>query len=249
MTVVKHPIVLERIYPKEMNSDDSSDAASIEIHMARYHFATENLVGSTILDMACGCGFGTALMAHAHPDKSFTGVDIDPEAIDYAKSNYSAKNLNYVCADALTWNENKYDSIVSLETIEHLPKPDMLVQNILAMLTAEGRVIASVPVTPTCDGNPHHLHDFTKRSFNALFSQHGFINSKELEQLQPWEYKGIFSNKTTVKHRSQSVGNNVLHYYQKHPLAVVSRIKSILINGLCNIYLTAVFEQEKLLQK
>jgi SAM-dependent methyltransferase len=243
MTAVKHPIELERIYPKEMNKEDSDDLASIEIHMDRYQFASENLVGNSILDMACGCGFGTALLAETHPDKFFTGVDIDPRAIEYAKKHYSAKNLNYICADALSWNDGKYDSIVSLETIEHLPTPTRLIQNILSILSDQGRVIASVPVTPTCDGNPHHLHDFTKRSFSALFTQHGFSRGKEFEQRQPWIFKGLFSHQTNVEHRSQNVGNNVLHYYQKHPLALLSRIKSIVTNGLCNIYLTAVFEK------
>ena len=243
MAVIEQPVKLERIYPKEMDGADASDVASIEIHMARYRFASENLVGNKVLDIACGCGFGTALMAQAHPDKAFTGVDIDPQAIEYARSTYTAENLNFVCADALDWKEGSYDAIVSLETIEHLPTPATFVENIVSLLSDGGRVIASVPVTPSCDGNPHHLHDFTRRSFNTLFSQHGLISGKEFEQVQPWEFKGVFSKKTEVVHRSQGVGNNVLHYYRKHPLALVWRIKSILQHGLCNIYLTAVFER------
>lgn len=245
MPTTEQPVLLERIYPKEMNSDDRSDAQSIELHMNRYRFASKNLLGEEILDMACGCGFGTALMAQAHPEKRFTGVDIDPDAISYAKSKYQADNLTYVCADALSWTSGHYDSIVSLETIEHLPTPDLLISNMVSLLADGGRVIASVPVTPTCDGNPHHLHDFSIRSFKALFFLHGFSKKDEFKQVQAWEYSNLFSNAKVAQRRSHGVGNNVLRYYRKQPLALVSRVTSILRYGLCNIYLTAVFEKSE----
>lgn len=233
---------LERIYPKEMNMNDPNDRESVEIHKARYKFASENLSGESILDMACGCGFGTAIMAKGHPEKQFTGIDVDPQAIEYAMSQYKLSNLKYICADATTWDGDRYDSIVSLETIEHLPHPDDFVKNIAALLNHKGRVVASVPVTPTCDGNPHHLHDFTVTSFNKLFSRIGLLKKLEFKQVQPWIYDGAFSSDDKGQSRSQGVANNVLRYYRKHPLALVSRIRSLLLNGRCNIYLSAVFE-------
>ena len=237
-------VVLERIYPLEMDMDDIHDRDSLAIHEARYEFAAQHLAGHNILDLACGCGFGTALMASRHPHRQFTGVDIDPAAIDYAQQHYSAPNLQYICADALHFDGGRYDTIVSLETIEHLPHHTDFVARLPSLLGRDGCIIASVPVTPTCDGNPHHLHDFSQRSFRRLFDRVGFVMGKTLRQVQPWVYRDAFSSDPKSTSRAQGVGNNVLAYYRAHPLALFTRIYSLLRHGRCNIYLTAVFQRE-----
>lgn len=115
---------LERIYPLKMDDRLAADLATLELHIQRYEFASDALTGSRVLDMACGCGYGSALLAERHPDKQITGIDIDPEAIAYAQANYQRPNLRYQCANAETFADSSgFDSIVSLETIEHLPDP------------------------------------------------------------------------------------------------------------------------------
>ena len=96
---------IERIYPKDLNPQNPDDQASLHIHMQRYEFAATHLSGVRILDMACGCGYGTALLAERHPDKQVIGVDIDPEAIAYARQHYQLANLRYECADAEQFRE------------------------------------------------------------------------------------------------------------------------------------------------
>ena len=242
MTSPAAPIDLERIYPNDMDLDNQHDRNSIEIHEARYQFAAEHLVGETVLDMACGCGFGTALMAARHPDKQFVGVDIDPEAIAYARHHYSGENLEFRCGNILDVEVEPADNIVSLETIEHLHQPEAFIARMPELLNRGGQVIASVPITPTCDGNPHHLHDFSRRSFFRLLARHGFQPRESLQQRQPWVYEQTFaSGEDEVESRSHGVGNNVLAYYRRHPLALVTRVISLLRHGTCNLYLTTVF--------
>ena len=237
-------VVLERIYPLEMNMDDAHDRDSLAIHEARYEFAAQHLMGRKILDLACGCGFGTALMARLHPDRQFTGGDIDPNAIDYAQQHYCAPNLQYICADAMGFDQGRYDTIVSLETIEHLPNHQDFVARLPSLLNQDGCIIASVPVTPTCDGNPHHLHDFSQRSFRRVFDRAGLVMGERFRQVQPWIYRDAFSSDQQSSSRAKGVGNNVLAYYRAHPLALLTRIYALLRHGRCNIYLTAVFQRK-----
>lgn len=239
---------IERIYPPDLDPASPSDQATLHIHLERYEFAARNLGGERVLDMACGCGYGTALLAERHPDKQVTGVDIDPKAIAYAQRHYQLPNLRYVCADAERFDEGQgFDSIVSLETIEHLPDPVRLVANYARLLTAGGRVIASVPITPTLDGNPHHLHDFSRRSFLALFRRHRLHPSEQaLEQIQWWQFRGLFSRRPdhAKRHRSEGVGNAVLGYYRRHPTYLFSRLAAMLRYGFSNRYLTCLFVAE-----
>jgi 2-polyprenyl-3-methyl-5-hydroxy-6-metoxy-1,4-benzoquinol methylase len=243
---------LERIYPNQLNQRDAGNRETLEIHMERYRFASEQLVGQRVLDIACGCGYGTALMAKNHPDKFFVGADVDPEAVAYAKKNYKADNLIYVVGDGMNFSfedviqpdgaTSAFDTIISLETIEHVLDPGGMVGNLLRQLSSAGIMIGSVPTTPTVDGNPHHLHDFSVRSFHQLFSQYNFSAGKTFLQIQPWKLAGIFSKKESVDNRSQGVARNVLRHYCRRPQALVSRVSSIIINGLNNRYLTAVFK-------
>ena len=106
---------LERIYPLKMDERLAADLATLDLHMQRYAFASDSLAGPRVLDMACGCGYGSALLAERHPDKQITGIDIDPEAIAYAQANYQRPNLSYQCANAKTFADSAgFDSIVSL---------------------------------------------------------------------------------------------------------------------------------------
>jgi SAM-dependent methyltransferase len=237
---------IERIYPQQLDPSSLDDQNTLAIHLQRYQFAAANLNGLRVLDMACGCGYGTYLLAEQNPDKQVTGVDIDPAAISYAELNYQLPNLNYRCADAETFSVGHvFDSIVSLETIEHLPRPQHLLSNYVRLLSAHGRVIASVPITPTLDGNPHHLHDFSRRSFFQLFRQHGLLPQRNFEQIQWWQFKGLFSKQADQhkQHRSSGVGNAVVNYYRRHPLYVFARIGSMLRYGFSNRYLTCIFER------
>ncbi|SHM27784.1 class I SAM-dependent methyltransferase [Phytopseudomonas punonensis] len=238
---------LERIYPLKMDERLAADQATLDLHMQRYAFASGLLSGERVLDMACGCGYGSALLAEQNPDKQITGIDIDPEAIAYAQANYQRDNLRYLCANAETFADSLgFDSIVSLETIEHLPNPQRLVDNYASLLAKGGRIIASVPTTPTLDGNPHHLHDFSPRSFYALFRRHGLTPKERYEQIQRWEFSGLFKKgkKEAREHRSEGVGNAVLGYYRRHPLYLLKRLFSILRYGPSNRYLTCRFSAD-----
>lgn len=238
---------IERIYPKDLDPLSQDDQHSLNIHLQRYEFAASHLSGQRVLDMACGCGYGTALLAERNPQMQVVGVDIDPAAIAYARQHYQRPNLSYQCADAeLFASPNGFDCIVSLETIEHLPRPQQLLANYVRLLAEGGKVIASVPITPTLDGNPHHLHDFSRRSFHALFRQQGLHARQQLEQIQWWQFKGLFSKQADQhkQHRSEGVGNAVLLYYRRHPLYLFSRLYSMLRYGFSNRYLTCVFTRQ-----
>ena len=239
---------IERIYPPDLDPASPGDQNTLHIHLERYEFAAHHLRGEQVLDMACGCGYGSALLAERHPDKQVTGVDIDPAAIAYARQHYQLPNLRYVCADAESFAATQcFDSIVSLETIEHLPNPRQLVANYARLLAAGGRVIAPVPITPTLDGNPHHLHDFSRRSFLALFRHHRLRPAtQELEQIQWWQFRGLFSRRPdhAKRHRSEGVGNAVLNYYRRHPTYLLARLASMLRYGFSNRYLTCLFIAE-----
>ena len=239
MTMVKplSQISLERLVPDTLLATEATGADTLDLHMARYRFAARFINGGRVLDCACGVGYGTAILAGAQrkPDHVL-GVDIDSAAIDYAMQTYLAEGMNFRAGDGTVLDDpDGFDAIVSLETVEHVAQPLALLSNFVRLLRPGGILIASVPVTPSVDVNPYHLHDFTERSFRALGAGLGLIEVNALTQRQPFSPWKIASGQEA---RLDDMRKNLASYYFAHPNALLKRFWATLRHGFCNKYIT-----------
>ncbi len=160
---------LERIVPDQLQSAEATGSETLQLHMERYAFATENLIQGRVLDIACGVGYGTAMLATSKLITHAMGVDISGAAVRFATQRYGNEKISFQCSDALTFSSNNcFENIVSLETIEHVDHPRLFFAHLASMLVPGGRLVASVPVTPSVDANPHHKSNFSVKSFPML---------------------------------------------------------------------------------
>jgi len=144
----------ERLVPEE------ATLASLQEHLARYRFAKERVRGR-ILDVACGTGYGTALLEGV-------GVDRSLEALGYARRHPAA----YVAADAACLPFGRvFDAVVSFETIEHVPDPARFVADCARVLKPGGLFFVSTPnreLWSPRSSKPlqrHHVREFNRREF------------------------------------------------------------------------------------
>src|SRR5215470_10731138 len=90
-------------------------------HWHRYHFALRWAEGRRVVDVACGEGYGTALLARRAA--SVTGIDLSEEAIAHARGAYKElANARFECAPCtrLPLPDGSVDVAVTFETIEHI---------------------------------------------------------------------------------------------------------------------------------
>src|SRR5688572_12068038 len=87
---------LERIVPSELRPGEVSGVETLALHVARYDFAARFVQPGRLLDIACGSGYGTALLADAHRAVQCIGVDINERAIEHATRTYARPNVRYV---------------------------------------------------------------------------------------------------------------------------------------------------------
>jgi SAM-dependent methyltransferase len=157
-------------------------------HLQRYRFALDRIEGRRVLDLACGVGYGSYVLAQAR-DREVTGIDLDPQAIAYGLAHYQRPGLRLLVGDALKWRNDgtPFDTIVSFETIEHLPEPAAFVAQIASLLKPGGLFLVSAPNTllfkraPVPVENEFHLSEPDYATFCSWLQPH-FTIEAEWEQ-------------------------------------------------------------------
>lgn len=232
---------LERLTPDHVRTGDVMGIESLKLHLARYEFAASWVRPGRLLDIACGTGYGTKLLAEQSRGVEIAvGVDISKDAIAYARDQYRAPRVQFEVADATSFTDPEgFDTIVSLETIEHLPAPEDFISHLKSLLLPDGVLIGSVPTTPSVDANPHHLHDFTERSFRRMVERHGLKEIDCFRQIQPFRLISVLNKKEP---RARDIRPNLLSYYLAHPSSFARRLRSTLIHGFTNRYITIAWK-------
>lgn len=157
-------------------------------HLARYLYAARFVRDKTVLDLGCGCGYGSFELAKSGAT-SVVGMDNSVEAIAYARTRYSHPSVNFIVADALSipFSDKHFDVVVCLEVLEHLAKQDALISEIRRVLNEKGILIISTP-NPNRPSqleerkpNPFHIRELEISEFKTLLSRH-FKNVQIINQ-------------------------------------------------------------------
>ena len=146
-------------------------------HWHRYAWARGLVHDKHVLDCACGEGYGSHLLADAA--KSVVGVDVDAEAVDHARRRYSAEHLSFERADALDlpFEDDRFDVVVSFETLEHLAEHDELLAGFRRVLKPDGVLLLSSPDKRSYSDltgydNEFHVRELYRDQLEALLGRH-----------------------------------------------------------------------------
>jgi len=149
-------------------------------HISRYTFASQFTNNKTVLDVACGTGYGDWQMLKKGNAKKIMGIDISKEAINYAIDRYKDEKISFVRADAvdLPVSDGYFDVVVSFETIEHLEEPRRFLSECKRVLKNGGLFICSSPnkkiYSPYSKKplNPFHVMEFYPEQFFTLLNEY-----------------------------------------------------------------------------
>ncbi|GAB0157822.1 hypothetical protein CHRYSEOSP005_31080 [Chryseobacterium sp. Alg-005] len=145
------------------------------MHIATYEYAKSFVKGKKVLDFGCGSGYGTQMLSE--DAQSVTGVDISKEAIEFAKTNYTASRLDFKTIPEIS-NE-KFDIITSFQVIEHVPNDNQYVTDLKRLLNPGGYLLISTPDKTNRlfnyiqqPWNIFHLKEYTAGSLHHLLQKH-----------------------------------------------------------------------------
>ena len=141
-------------------------------HLAVYRWVAERCRGQDVVDMACGEGYGTAVLAERAA--RVTGVDANPEAHEHARLKYTRPGVRFV-RDLVETYDEPCDAVVFLQTIEHVQNPGAILGHLRALLRPGGVAYVSTPNVLTLapdgaerSGNPWHVKEYRAAEFRAL---------------------------------------------------------------------------------
>jgi SAM-dependent methyltransferase len=164
-------------------------------HLVVYEWIAARVGGLSVIDMACGEGYGADVLARAA--RAVVGVDANPEAHEHARLRYRRPNLRFARELVETFAEPA-DAVVFLQTIEHLRDPGSALDHFASLVAGAqgerrpagsapdpataaraGTVFVSTPNVLTLapkgarrSGNPWHVHEYRIEEFDRLCREH-----------------------------------------------------------------------------
>ena len=137
----------------------------------------------SVLDAGCGEGFVTKYLADRDPRLRLTGVDVSPEAIEYAQARFG--DVARFCTGSvftLPFSDNSFDTVVCSEVLEHINDAERAVQELKRV--ARRYVLITVPREPIFkwlndfaraikfSQDPEHVNFWTSKSFRLFVRTH-----------------------------------------------------------------------------
>ncbi len=158
----------ERIFLSKAELLAIEDRIRLPRHVERYALLRQYASGH-VLDIACGCGYGSYLL-QTNPDVTHvSGVDADAGAITHATQHFQTAKTSFHAATIETYTSAKpVDMVISIETIEHLENMqafcDFLDRNRVQ------KFIITYPSKKTTHYNDYHFHDLNLGQVKNIFS-------------------------------------------------------------------------------
>lgn len=159
-------------------------------HLGRYMWACNHIkTDDKVMDLCCGTGYGSYLMSILTKASSIVAIDKIDEfpfrhLADASVVTMLSINLEsyYDIKDYIT----PKDVVTAFECIEHIDKPNMILDVAAMALKPGGRLLLSTPnqdVIPfTRERFPYHVQHFTMPQMATMLIKHGFVINKVYSQ-------------------------------------------------------------------
>ena len=141
-----------------------NDPKRLAFVLSRYKFAARLATkGKRVLELGCSEGLGGRLLAEFAA--SYTGVDLDPEAVATARRNLPDPRYTFRDGDFLGGRYGTFDTVVSIDVVEHIApaREREFFDTCWANLDADGVCVVGTP-------------NLTSAAYASAASQLGHVN-------------------------------------------------------------------------
>lgn len=158
----------ERIVPEAKNCEPNFADKMYQEHVARYLFAAQWVREKRVLDVGCGVGYGSRLLAEQGA-ASVTAFDISSEAVVHARRFYGHPAVRFHVSSAVEFGfKERFDVVTCFELIEHVEDQEAVIDRIFEAMDDDGILIISTPRALESKRSEFHTREFSHERFDAL---------------------------------------------------------------------------------
>jgi len=145
------------------------------------------VVHGNVMDVGCGTGFGTHLLARRA--SHVTGCEIDEKALRFAERAFSNGKIAFYSFDVTqSMTPASYDFVTMIDVIEHIKEDKTAIKNCETLLNESGTFICSTPNRLSrYRKSAYHVREYSpdelKDLLSAVFTNVGLVDF----QMQPME--------------------------------------------------------------
>lgn len=147
------------------------DYSTLVQHTARYRFAAAQPNLGRVLDCASGVGYGWQVLSDGDSMKSYTGIDLNPDAIRFSRRFIPQPPYSCQFEDRLlnTLPVSAFDTVISFETIQHTDDPEIFLWDLSERLAQGGSLLLSLPMERWAGS---HLNPMSLTNWNEQRIRH-----------------------------------------------------------------------------
>lgn len=146
-------------------------------------------------------------------------LEVAPKMMERAKAKFPDSNFELTDLKSFNFPDIFFDSVLSLETLEHAPEPEEFLKEIFRVLKPGGRLVMSLP--PQTAELPLRIYELFKKNHGE--GPHRFLPSKIVKKLLKQVGFEIIIHKGTLLVPAgpaffQKLGERLIEIFQSTPL-------------------------------
>jgi len=167
------------------------------MHTASYAFAKQYCAGNVVLDLGCGSGYGAARIGEEA--KKVEGVDVDAEAVAFARQRYSRENVSFSRIESgksLPFADASFDVVLSFQVIEHVWDDGTYLKEAHRVLKPGGVMVVVTPdrahrlLPGQRPWNRWHVREYSGAQLERKMGQY-FDVAASLKMGAVWDVAGV----------------------------------------------------------
>src|SRR5215813_7048117 len=97
-----------------------------------------------VLDLGCGLGNTTRMLANCFTEANITGIDSDAYLLSCARAQHGNSRLHFQEGDAskLPFPDHAFDLVFTRYLLVHIPDPDLVIGEMLRLLRPGGHAVS-----------------------------------------------------------------------------------------------------------
>ena len=145
-----------------------------------YVFTRHIVKNKSVLDVGCGSGHGTRLLATNGAERvaSLDLYEATARRVSEFTKGFQNSAAFVMDGQKLGFKDNSFQLVTCFEVIEHVSKPDMLLSEVRRILKGDGILVLTTPnravrlLPLQRPWNPEHLYEYTLKGLRTILKKH-----------------------------------------------------------------------------